>query len=446
MVAGVSGFVWACWGVDRVLDEFVGRSKQERGNKNTSQRPVPTLAERAHASSFRACTLPEPTLSEAERSLLDWKAGCDGCHASAPFYAATEKLERQLVLVAGAEGSGTTFVAQLLSSISDKASFLPQQMQPRDTSSLAAFSKASHKLWSTGPWKQVEAAKEELLTHLLSLFLEGMGHRRSRSHLIMHRSYPDFDQNHYPDLSYDFFMLLRPANISFKPIIVFREPEEAAHSNYRRNWGHLRVKVAVPLDNKDDAGESGGDAKTTTTKMVRDLLSSARSTERWLTFITAQLRTLHPSDYILLNFNQLIAQHHQNKEEKKEEDKKEEEETEWCGHKADQGCELKRVTRFLGWSKQEEDRLKEMLQERSRPPSDFRHSLEEEEAAFLRSYFTPQRKAKWGWLRARSFCCPHLTSSSSSAAGSSTKEQMEGEGEGEGEAGTVEAEEMHREN
>ena len=136
-------------------------------------------------------------------------------------------------------------------------------------------------MWGPGPLEEVRHAQTLFPEIVRYVFNVVYPHKRL---LFGHRSMPDYDSLHYPDLSDDIFKLFNEAGFGLKFLISYRDPKGSTFSKVRRNFTHL-----IPPG-----------------KSQADLYFSARSVESHLTLLSAQLKTLHPNDYCVLSFDKFL--------------------------------------------------------------------------------------------------------------------------------------------
>ncbi|KAL6051762.1 Trichoplein keratin filament-binding protein [Balamuthia mandrillaris] len=265
--------------------------------------------------------------------------------AAQSYYATRTSFDRHFALFTGVEGSGTTFLAKtvLPEGASDSVVYRPQHDKNRKWFTLGT---TNHNLWSSGPVDKHLQAKNSFPTVVTEEFAQFPSHKI----IVVHRSIPDFDTAHYPDLSYEFNSLLSKANIGFKLVIVFRDPRDSAYSNYRRGWPHIKA---------------GGKA---------DVLASARSTERHLCLLNQQLQTFHPDDYLVINYN-LFLEHPE--------------------------PFLRQLCDYLEIP-EEFDSITATAKRLIKPPHDRTTGLKENEQLFLDQFFNEQRTWKWKFLEDKS--------------------------------------------
>jgi len=179
-----------------------------------------------------------------------------------------QRLSKTLILVTGTEGSGTTYLSHLLDST--------KSVEMASQNNNNRFSLDIDALWNSCEYTYYEEARNQLLKRTTSFF------GRFESDLVcLHRSYPDFNPNHYPDLLGDFPKLMNKANVSLVLVVSYRDPKLAAFSNYRRNWTHTLI-----------------DRKA-------DIRRSCLSTEKHLILLNSQLLKMDSDDFIVVNFDNL---------------------------------------------------------------------------------------------------------------------------------------------
>ena len=144
-----------------------------------------------------------------------------------------------------------------------------------------SFSAANHIMWGPGPLEEVRNAKivfPQLIQHLFSEVYP------TKNLLFSHRSSPDYDSLHYPDINQELFDMFESQGYNLKILVSYRDPMSSSYSKVRRNFTHL-----IP------PGSSNA-----------DLYYSARSVEMHLTLLASQLKNLSPSNYLVLSFDKFL--------------------------------------------------------------------------------------------------------------------------------------------
>jgi len=239
------------------------------------------------------------------------------------------------VAVIGVEGSGSTWMHRLI----------PSHKVPNSVSK--GVGKLLHDLWSNGPLVTVAAAQARFVKELQKQVTQF-----NRSITSIHVSCPDWDGAHYPDLHSSFWQGFREAGLDFKIIAMFRDPKESAYSNYHRRWPHIFASKP---------GQKG--------KGSPDIVASARSTERHLTLLSAQINSLPPEDVLVVHYEAMLDSPVS---------------TAWD------------VANFLGLPNSLYDvMLGKMRGQGRRDHAKFRHQLTANQVQFLDLFFDDQRSSKW---------------------------------------------------
>ena len=137
---------------------------------------------------------------------------------------------------------------------------------------------------------------------------------------------------------------------------MIRDPSQAAHSNHRRKWKHLRI------NNRQDVARS------------------ARSTEMHMTLLSEQVRTLrYPDDVLVVDYHRVM----QNPRKQAE-----------------------RIGRYLHLGNSRTRHLTSRLLQSRRPPSNYTEALSSDEVHFLHRFFDTERVAKWHYLQSRATVDP----------------------------------------
>jgi len=245
-------------------------------------------------------------------------------------------------LVIGPEGTGSTWLSNVL----------PADHRP-PVNRKVGITATLHQMWANSPMAGVQQARDRLVQDLRHLVPHPSG---QQTLTVLHVSVPDWDADHYPDLHSSLWPQFYQAGLNLRIIATFRDPVQAAFSNFRRKWPHLR---------------HGGPHGTP------DLLRSARSTERHMTLLSNQLRMLpHPRDVLVLDYHQLMM------------------------YPEREGF---RITEFL-WLDSDGPRTQQFfdkLRSSRRPPSDYTSVLSKRDRRFLEQFFDTERRGKWDYLRER---------------------------------------------
>lgn len=237
-------------------------------------------------------------------------------------------LPRMFVFVIGAEGTGSTWLSRLI----------PADHRPTGNihKGIAAV---IHQLWSDGPLDQLLVAQQGLVD-ALNTFVP-----RHRRISVLHASAPDWDSLHYPDLHSSLWHSFYQANLTLRILVTYREAAAAAHSNYRRNWRHLRLKGK------------------------RDIARSARSTEKHMTLLASQLQALPwPDDVLVVCFRHMLQQ---------------------------PLAEASRMAAYLRLNKIDRLRLQTAMTRNRRKPSNYTTRLSAPQLGFLAEFFDAERRSKW---------------------------------------------------
>jgi hypothetical protein len=144
-----------------------------------------------------------------------------------------------------------------------------------------SFSAANHIMWGPGPLQEVRMAKSvfpRLINHVFTQVYP------NKKFLLCHRSSPDYDSLHYPDISQELFGMFESLGYNLKILVSYRDPMASSYSKFRRNFTHL-----IPPGLSE-----------------ADLYYSARSVEMHLTLLASQLSTLHPSSYTIVSFDKFL--------------------------------------------------------------------------------------------------------------------------------------------
>lgn len=245
-------------------------------------------------------------------------------------------------LVIGPEGTGSTWLSTVL----------PADHRP-PVNRKVGITATLHQMWANSPMTGAQQARDRLVQDLRHLVPHPVA---QQTLTVLHASVPDWDADHYPDLHSSLWPQFYQAGLNLRIIVTFRDPVQAAFSNYRRKWPHLR---------------HGGPHGTP------DLLRSARSTERHMTLLSNQLRTLpHPRDVLVLDYHQLMM------------------------HPEREGL---RIAEFLWFASDatRTDRFLDKLRASRRAPSDYTSGLSKNDRRFLEQFFDAERRGKWDYLRER---------------------------------------------
>ena len=259
---------------------------------------------------------------------------------------------RTFCFVIGAEGTGSTWMSRML-----PADYRPPANPHRGRGTVTGL---VHDLWSSGPVNRVRRAAGHLITTLTKVV------PTKAQFVVLHASSPDWDSDHYPDLHSSLWPAFHRAGFRLKVLVMTRDPAEAAHSNHRRRWKHLRV---------------GG---------AQDVVKSARSTEKHMTLLAGQVRALpFPDDVLVVDYWSVMN---------------------------DPVGESERITRYLGVPDRDlvldlnrgpvlsrhRHRLSDRIRKSRRSPSNYTRTLTKPESEFLDAFFDAERVSKWAYLIKRS--------------------------------------------
>lgn len=243
-------------------------------------------------------------------------------------------------LVIGAEGTGSTWVSNEVPA---------DYRLPSDPKK--GFTATLHQLWSSGPLQQRMDAQKRLVHDLKHLIPRGPG--RGHRLFVLHVSAPDWDADHYPDLHSSLWSSFFEAHYTLRVIVLYRDPTQAAYSNYRRAWPHLR--------------------DTATGRP--DLLRSARSTERHMSLLSEQIRCLqHPHDVLVLGYQRLLLQPE---------------------------VEADRISKYLWLYPETAQDFVARFKASRRAPRSFTDRPSDTDRRFLQQFFDTERCGKWAYLRER---------------------------------------------
>lgn len=244
--------------------------------------------------------------------------------------------DQTFCFVIGAEGTGSTWISKMIPS-DHKPPFSPYQ----------GLTARFHQLWSSGPIGDVLAAQKDLARNLKNLV-------PTQARLsVLHVSAPDWDAHHYPDIHSSLWSTFYTARLTLRIIVMVRDPAQAAHSNHRRKWKHLRSPNGKH----------------------QDIVHSARSTEMHMTLLSQQVQSLaHPHDVLVVNYHKVMIQ---------------------------PTHEAQRISRYLGLQQGKSDQLVKRLVASRRAPSNYTNLLGSEEAKYLDTFFDSERRKKWRYLWSR---------------------------------------------
>lgn len=108
----------------------------------------------------------------------------------------------------------------------------------------------------------------------------------SKKFLVAHRTFPFWDHHHYPEVSSKIFRLFNQAGYNLKIIISYRDPKAASTFQIKNGYKHL-----IPIEGRSNAS---------------DIYMAARSTETYLTLLSAQMQRICPQDFLVLNFDRHV--------------------------------------------------------------------------------------------------------------------------------------------
>lgn len=239
---------------------------------------------------------------------------------------------RTFCIVTGAEGTGSTWITKMMPA-DHRAPF-----NPRD-----GITNTVHRMWSSLITKRVQGAQQALVADLIRFV------PKNAQLSVMHVSAPDFDAHHYPDIHSQLWHDFYKAKLNLAIIVMMRNPAEAAHSNHRRGWRHLRVP-----DGRQDVAHS------------------ARSTEMHMTLLSAQVQALaYPADVLVVSYHKVL----QNPEQ-----------------------QARRIGKYLHMRPGAEQTFVDRLKSSRRKPSNYSQRLAPHEVKFLESFFESDRARKWQFL------------------------------------------------
>lgn len=239
--------------------------------------------------------------------------------------------DRTFCLVLGAEGTGSTWMSKIL----------PANYRP-NTNPSKGLTAVIHRLWSSGPTALVARTQRDLSGKLRELVPD---HMRLG---VLHVSAPDWDALHYPDLHSELWPAFYRARINLKILVMYRDPAQAAHSNHRRGWKHLRVNGR------------------------QDIACSARSTEKHMTLLSEQIRSLpYPDDVLVVDYHRVLNNPRE---------------------------QAARITRYLNLGDLQSRKFEHTLLTSRRGHSNYTKSLSAEESGFLDQFFDTERRSKWDYL------------------------------------------------
>lgn len=218
---------------------------------------------------------------------------------------------------------------------------LPADHRP-NTNPARGITALIHQLWSSGPAQQILQTQEQLPRKLDEMM------PTTAQLSVLHVSAPDWDALHYPDLHSSLWGLFYRAHLTLKVLVMYRDPAQAAHSNHRRQWKHLRV---------------GG---------RQDIACSARSTEKHMTLLSEQIRALrYPDDVLAIDYRRVLEHPRR---------------------------EATRVSAYLGLNERRARKLEHTLLSSRRGHSNYSQMLRPDEVRFLHEFFDAERRSKWHYL------------------------------------------------
>lgn len=285
--------------------------------------PSPLVEDEPPSHSDEASSFYHPLSRPPHAQIFCFVVGAEGtqcCHAVCAFCDAPP-----------IAGTGSTWMSKVL----------PADHRPH-TSPARGITAVIHRLWSSGPIQQVVGAQQELPAKLDQLV------PATARLSVLHVSAPDWDALHYPDVHSGLWSLFYQARFTLKVLVMYRDPAQAAHSNHRREWKHLKV---------------GGKP---------DVASSARSTEKHMTLLSEQLRALpHPADVLAVDYHRVMS---------------------------DPRGEAARIARYLTLNDLRTQKFERALMASRRPPSNYTKRLGPVELEFLHNFFDAERRSKWAYL------------------------------------------------
>lgn len=237
---------------------------------------------------------------------------------------------RTFCFVLGTEGTGSTWVSKML-----PADYRP----PSDPHQ--GIAATIHDMWGNGPAARVMQARQRLVAHLKQWIPV------DANLTVLHVSGPDWDADHYPDIHSLLWPAFYQARLTLAIIVTVRRPARAAAMD------HLRLKGSA-----------------------RDIVRSARSTEKRMTLLSQQLQSLaYPDDVCVLNYHRAMLYPRE---------------------------EAVRIGAYLGLGTNKTRQLSENLFRFRQPPVNSTGLLSGTERRFLDSFFDQERCHKWDYLWQRS--------------------------------------------
>lgn len=252
-------------------------------------------------------------------------------------------------VVIGPEGTGSTWLSQIIPATHRPN---PNPLRPPNTASATLF-----ELWSSGPIEIVNRARTMFARRMRGDMGPG-GSAASRSRFAVHHaSHPDFNSEHYPDLHSSLWRRFQEAGIRLRVVLTYRDPVEAAHSNHRRQFKHLRV---------------GSHPKN-------DIVCAARFTEKHMTLLSNQLEALETRGGAVGQDDVIAVSYHRMLEDPK--------------------GQARRLAAYLGFDAKQQETLRNAIINGKRAASNYTQRLTRPEIDFLHDFFDTERAYKWRHLR-----------------------------------------------
>lgn len=240
---------------------------------------------------------------------------------------------RTFCFVIGAEGTGSTWMSKAL-----PADHKPSGNPARGITGII------HKMWSTGSRADIMHARKSLVSSLERWI------PKHANLSVLHVSAPDFNANHYPDIHSSLWPAFYQAKLNLAIVLTVRDPAQAARSNHRRRWGHLRLNDGT-----------------------QDIARSARSTEKHMTLLSEQVRALpFPKDVCVVSYHNLLLRPRQ---------------------------EARRLSKCLHFDKTKTKAFENRVASTRRAPTNVSsQQVSEADKEFLKNFFDRERSSKWDYL------------------------------------------------
>lgn len=255
-------------------------------------------------------------------------------------------------LVIGPEGTGSTWLSQIIPATHRPN---PNPSKPPNTATATLF-----ELWSSGPIEIVNRARTMFARRMRGdMGAGGAGGSASAPprFAVLHASSPDFNAYHYPDLHSSLWRRFQEAGIRLRVVLTYRNPVEAAHSNHRRQFKHLRV---------------GSQPKN-------DIVCAARFTEKHMTLLSNQLEALETRGGAVGQDDVIAISYHRMLEDPK--------------------GQARRLAAYLGFDAKQQETLRNSIINGKRAASNYTQRLTRPEIDFLHDFFDTERAYKWRHLR-----------------------------------------------